>query len=61
VRGLHDRHVVDDESRPGMAVDERRTRVEIAPEEHDSPEAVPGRLARDASRPDHRLDPPPAP
>jgi hypothetical protein len=40
--------MVDEEARIRMAIDERRARVEVSPEEHVDRKAVPRRFARDA-------------
>ena len=45
---LQDRHVVDDEARVGMAIDERCARLEVAPEKHVDRKALPRCFARDA-------------
>src|SRR5437879_3407991 len=45
--GLHDGQMVDDESRVGVAVDERRARVDVAPAQHVDREVVPNRGAQD--------------
>src|SRR3984893_3859053 len=45
--GLHDGQMVDDESRVGVAVDERRARVHVAPAQHVDRKVVPNRCAQD--------------
>jgi hypothetical protein len=45
--GLHDGQMVDDESRVGVAVDQRRTRVQVAPAQHVDRKVVPNGRAQD--------------